>query len=393
MKKKHNKNSKKIKTLLSHTGRHSSEHFGLVNVPVSRGSTILFETLEKLENHSQRYAYGRTGNPSTDSVEQIVTQLENAAGTVLTPSGLSAISLALLSCLEAGNEILVADCVYDPTRKFCNKILSKLGISTRYFDPNIGSQIETLITEKTKVIFLESPGSLTFELQDLPLIAKVAKKHDISILIDNSWATPLFYRPLELGADIVIHAATKMFVGHSDVMGGTISANETHWERIKETHYLTGTCMSPDDAFLVARGLRTLDIRMQAQMQSAIELATWLEKQEVVKKVLHPALPSHPNHAIFRRDFSGSGSVFSIVLKEAPNKAMAALVDNLDLFGMGYSWGGYESLVLPAKPEKIRTAIKWNETGNLLRIHVGLEDIEDLRKDLLAGLERYKKEM
>ncbi len=388
MKKNEGKNLS-IKTLLSHVGRHPKKHFGLVNIPVTRGSTILFDNLENLEKHDQPYLYGRTGNPSTNSVEEIVTKLENAAGTVLAPCGLSAITTALLSCLRAGDELLVTDSVYQPTRKLCDDILAGLGIKTTYFAPNIGVEIEKLITPKTKAIFLESPGSLTFEIQDLPLIAKVAKKHKITILIDNSWATPLYYKPLNLGADIVIHAATKMFVGHSDVMGGTISANEALFPAVKNTHYLTGICLSPDDAFLIARGLRTLAIRLETQMKSALELAKWLEQQELVKRVLHPALASHPDYQIFKRDFMGSGSVFSIVLKKAPTKAMAAFVDNLELFGIGYSWGGYESLVLPAKPEQIRTAVAWEEDGNLLRIHIGLENIEDLKADLLAGLERY----
>lgn len=339
-----------VETRLSHAGRQPSEHFGLVNIPVTRGSTILFDSIERLDNHDQRYGYGRTGNPSTDSVEQIVTELENAAGTVLTPSGLSAITTALFSCLKAGDELLVTDSVYGPTRALCDGLLTRFGITTRYFDPNIAGGIEDLITTKTRAIFLESPGSLTFEVQDLPSITKVAKKHDIVTLIDNSWASPLYYRPLELGVDIVVHAGTKMFVGHSDVMSGTISANADLMPAIRETHYLTGVCSSPDDAFLIARGLRTLAVRMKKQMESALELARWLEEQPLVTRVLHPGLPSHPDHELFKRDFSGSGCVFSIILQKAPRKTLGALVDELELFGMGYSWGGYESLVLPSKP-------------------------------------------
>ncbi len=385
-------NKKNIKTLLSHIGRNPKEHFGLVNIPVTRGSTILFENLEKLENRAQPYAYGRLGNPICNGVEEIITKLENAAGTVLCPSGLSAISIALLSCLKSGDELLVSDSVYEPTRKFSNLILSKFNISTKYFDPNIGEEISDLITPKTRAIFLESPGSLTFEVQNLPLIAKIAKKNNITILIDNSWATPLYYKPLDLGADIVIHAGTKMFSGHSDVMSGTISANKEHFAQLKETHKLTGTCASPDDAFLIARGLRTLAVRMKEHEEKALELAKWLENQPLVKKVLHPALPSHPDYEIFKRDFSGSGSVFSIILEKASKKSLSLMIDNLELFGLGYSWGGFESLILPADPQKIRTATKWEETGQLLRIHVGLEDIEDLKQDIIFGLKRYATE-
>ncbi len=389
MKRKNKNKTRSYQTILSHIGRDPQKYFGLVNVPITRGSTILFDNLKKFENLDQEYSYGRMGNPSCESVEKIITKLEKAAGTVLAPSGLSAITSAIFSCTKMGDEILVSDSVYEPTRKLCDNLLAKFGVKTIYFNPNIGEEIAELITEKTSTIFLESPGSLTFEVQNLPLIAKIAKKHNISVIIDNSWATPLYYRPLLLGADIVVHAATKMFAGHSDVMAGTISANKSHWSQLKKTHQLSGLCLSPDDAYLIARGLRTLPIRLQAQMKGAIKLASWLEKQNLVKRVLHPALPSHPDHKIFKRDFSGSGSVFSIILQPAAKKALASLIDNLQLFGLGFSWGGYESLVMPAWPEKIRIAQKWKEKGQLLRIHVGLEDIDDLKADLEAGLKRY----
>jgi cystathionine beta-lyase len=264
-----------------------------------------------------------------------------------------------------------------------------MGIAIRYYDPRAGEGISKLLSANTKAVFIETPGSLTFEIQDLPGIAAGVAGKDIIILADNSWATPLYYRPLELGADIVVHAGTKMFVGHSDVMIGTISANERVWPRIKQMHYRMGICASPDDAYLTARGLRTLAIRMKTQGEASTELAEWLETQPGVARVLHPALPSHPDHALYARDFSGSGSLFSFLLEPGPREALAAMVDGMDLFGMGYSWGGYESLILPADPTQIRTAVPWDETGHLVRIHVGLEALDDLKADLAAGLERY----
>lgn len=379
-----------LETRLTHAGRWPEDQHGFVNTPVTRGSTVLFPTLADLQAGGQPYRYGRTGNPTTHGVETIVSDLEGAAGTVLAPSGLSAISTALWSCLNTGDELLMTDSVYQPTRKFCDGVLARFGITTRYYDPRIGAGIADLVAPNTRAIFTESPGSLTFEIQDLPAIADAVKDRGITILADNSWATPLYYRPLELGADVVVHAGTKMFIGHSDAMFGTISANEAAWPALVETHRLTGTCASPDDAFLAARGLRTLGVRMKEHQQRALLLAEWLEKQEGVTRVMHPALPAHPDHDIFMRDFSGAGSLFAFILAPGPREALAAMVDDMELFGMGFSWGGYESLILPTEPGRIRTAVPWTETGPVMRVHTGFEDIDDLKADLAAGLERYR---
>lgn len=377
-------------TVLTHGGRHPDRHFGFVNTPVFRGSTVLFGTLDELRSAEPRFDYGRTGNPSSSAVESVISELEGAAGTVLAPSGLSAISLALLAVLDSGDHLLVTDSAYGPTRRFSNGVLSRMGITTEYYDPRLGGGIEALVTDRTKAIFVESPGSLTFEVQDLRAIVEVARHHDAFVIVDNSWATPLYHRPLDLGADIVVHAGTKMFLGHSDAMFGTASGNERAWPALHQTHLMMGLCASPDDCFLAARGLRTLAIRMREQSARAIDLAQWLEAQEGVDQVFHPALESHADHQLFRRDFSGSGSVFSMRLRPAGREAVAAMVDDLEFFGMGWSWGGYESLLLPIHPEKLRTATAWRADGNMFRIHVGLEDIEELRADLAAALERYR---
>lgn len=377
-------------TILTHGGRDPEQHFGFVNTPVFRGSTVLFRTLDELEDYDAPYRYGRNDNPTGRSMEKVVTELEGARGTVLAPSGLAAVSTALLSVLSAGDEVLVTDSVYEPTRLFCNDVLKRLGVATRYYDPRIGAGIAGLVTERTRAIFVESPGSLTFEIQDLPAIAAVAGPREIAVVVDNSWATPLFHRPLALGADIVVHAGTKMFVGHSDAMFGTASANERFWAQLARTHRRLGVSVSPDDAFLAARGLRTLAIRMKEHQARALELASWLAEQPAVRQVLHPALPQHPDHAIWKRDFAGSGSLFAVLLEPAPREAVAAMVNDFELFGMGYSWGGYESLCLPIHPERIRTATEWEAEGEMFRIHVGLEDIDDLKADLRAGLDRYR---
>jgi cystathionine beta-lyase len=377
-------------TILTHSGREPGNNRGYVNTPVYRGSTILFPTLDELESPEPRFDYGRTGNPSSAAVEQVITQLEGAAGTVLAPSGLSAISVALLAVLNAGDEVLITDSAYQPTRRVSDGVLARLGIVVRYYDPRLGAGIASLLTDKTKAIFVESPGSLTFEVQDLPAIVAVAKPRGIAVIVDNSWATPLYYQPLALGADIVVHAGTKMFVGHSDAMFGTASANGKWWKALRDTHLRLGLCASPDDCFLAARGLRTLALRMEQHSARSIEIAGWLETLPGISRVIHPGLPSHPDHAIWARDFSGAGSVFSIALESKPRAALAAMVDGFRLFAMGWSWGGYESLALPIHPEKSRSATKWAEPGTMLRLHIGLEAVADLKADLAAGLERYR---
>tara|TARA_R100000365_G_C2737620_1_gene66695 strand:- start:298 stop:1488 length:1191 start_codon:yes stop_codon:yes gene_type:complete len=377
-------------TFLTHGGRDPNAQHGFVNTPVYRGSTVIFDTLAELDDARIRYRYGRQGTPLTDGLEAMITELEGAAGTVLTPSGVSAISLAFLTCLSVGDEVLITDSVYEPTRRFADSVLKRMGITTRYFDPRIGSGIADMTTERTRAVFMESPGSLTFEIQDLPAITEALSGRDIAVIVDNSWATPLFYKPLSLGADIIIHSATKMFVGHSDAMMGTVSANDAYLDRLVQTHRTFGLIASPDDTYLATRGMRTLTVRMKEHQARALELAGWIERLGGIE-VLHPALPSHPDNQLFVRDFSGSGCLFSIVLPPAPRQAIAAMVDPMTVFGMGYSWGGFESLILPSDPKRIRTAVPWEARGNLLRIHVGFEDLNDLKADLGDGIARYLK--
>jgi cystathionine beta-lyase len=381
----------RIDTEIVTVGRNPSEQFGYVNPPVYRGSTVLYPDLASFEQRKARYPYGRYGSPTTDSLEAGLTLLEGGAGTVLTSSGLSAIAVALQSCLKAGDHLLLTDSCYAPTRRFCDNLMSKFGVNIEYYDPRIGAGISDLVRPETAAIFMESPGSQTFEVQDVPAITDVARQHNIVTMIDNTWATPLYFRPLDLGVDISIHAATKYVGGHSDVMLGTVTANEKTWSQVKTTWQLLGECAGPDVAWLGQRGLRTLSVRLNRQMASGIEIARWLEGRSEVAQVLHPALESHPDHALWKRDFKGASSLFSVVLKPGPKEALAAFINDLELFGIGASWGGYESLVLPFDPRAVRTATTWEADGPAVRLHIGLEDTADIIADLEAGFARWRK--
>jgi cystathionine beta-lyase len=378
----------KPETIAVSAGRMSAEHFGVVNTPVYRASTILCPDLATLTAHAGPYTYGRRGTPTTRSFEDAVTHLEGGARTVTVPSGLNAIATAILSVCGAGDHLLMVDSCYGPTRALCEKTLRRLGIATTYYDPLIGAQIESLWQANTKAVFCESPGSLTFEIQDVPAIAAIAHAHGAAVLMDNSWGTPLYFPALARGVDLSIQAATKYIGGHADVMLGYITANESHAARLIDTHGHLGLYASGDDCFLALRGLRTLAVRLARHQQSALALARWLAGRAEVSRILYPALESDPGHAIWKRDFTGACGLFGVVLKPVSERAVSAFVDGLTHFGIGYSWGGYESLIVPADIR--RTARPFAAEGPVLRIHAGLEDVGDLLADLDAGLKRLR---
>jgi cystathionine beta-lyase len=375
-----------INTRLTHGGNDPLDYYGFINPPVVHASTVLFPDAATLASRQQKYTYGTRGTPTTDALAKAIDELEGSAGTIIVPSGLMAVAVPLLGFLSAGDHLLIVDSVYFPTRNFANTMLKRFGVDVEYYDPHIGAGIASLMKPNTKVVFTESPASNTFEVQDIPAIVAAAHAGGAIVMLDNTWATPLYFRALDFGVDITIHAATKYPAGHSDILLGTASANEDCWERLWAAFNALGSCAGPDDTYQVLRGLRTMGVRLERHQQSTLEITRWLEKQDGVAQVLYPALESHPDHAIWKRDFSGASGLFSVVLKGSGPKTSHAFLDALGIFGLGHSWGGYESLAALVSLSD-RTIAKGPYAGPLVRLQIGLEDVEDLKGDLLRGLE------
>lgn len=374
-----------VNTTLAHIGNDPRDFHGFVNPPVVHASTVLFPDARTMAARGQKYTYGTRGTPTTDALATAIDQLEGSAGTIVVPSGLAAVTVPLLGFVAAGDHVLITDSVYRPTRHFADTMLKRLGVEVEYYDPLIGAGIHALIKPNTKVVFTESPGSNTFEIQDIPAIAQAAHQGGAVVMMDNTWATPLYLRPLDHGVDISIHAATKYPGGHSDVLLGTVSANETCWPKLFEAFNTLGCCAGPDDVYQVLRGLRTMGVRLSHHQKSALDIARWLEGQPGVARVLHPALESFPGHALWKRDFSGSSGIFSTVLAGGGEKQAHAFLDALQIFGLGYSWGGYESLAVPVFLGD-RTIARGPYEGPVIRLQIGLEDVKDLKTDISAGL-------
>ncbi|HET9638713.1 MAG TPA: cystathionine beta-lyase [Allosphingosinicella sp.] len=381
-------------TKLVRGGRRMEWRGRLVNPPVHRASTILFDSVAEMRAAAPEFGkhyYGLHGTPTHWALAEALTGLEpGAAGTMLYSTGLAAVTAALLTVLSAGDELLMTDSVYGPTRRFCDGFLRRYGVTTHYYDPLAGAGIADLIGERTRAIFLESPGSLTMEVQDVPAICAAAKARGVATLLDNTWATPLFFRAIAAGVDLAILAGTKYVGGHSDVMLGSVTATAGLYPKLERTSWDLGQSVSPDDAWLCARGLRTMGVRLRQHEASALRIALWLKEQPQVATVLHPALPDCPGHDLWARDFKGASGLFSFALKGGGDPERTRFIEALELFGLGYSWGGFESLVVPADPDRLRTATRWRSEGPLVRLQIGLEDADDLIEDLAAGLARWE---
>ncbi len=379
------------------SGRDPHRYGGMVNPPVFHVSTVLAESIEQLnsrdhleESGAQEMAYGRKGTPTSWALENAVAELEGGHRCLAYSSGLGAVTGALLSFLKAGDHLLMTDSVYAPTRKLCNTVLKRFGIETTYYDPLSGADICTQLRANTTVVFTESPGSHTFEVQDIPAIAEAAHTHGAKVLMDNTWASPLFFKPFEHGVDVSIQSGTKYIVGHADAMLGTVSTTKEAWPELRDCTGSIGQCSGPDDLYLAQRGFRTMDLRLRQHQSSALKLAEWLQRRTEVRQVLYPALPGALGHEIWKRDFLGASGLFGIELEPCAEESVVDMLNGMRLFGMGYSWGGYESLLIPANVQKIRTVVPWRFEGPLLRIHIGLEDVDDLKDDLKDGLKRLR---
>ena len=380
-----------ISTQITQLGRDPAQQSGFVNTPVYRGSTVVFPTVSDIENNRAEFNYGTAGTPTIANLENAWTQLAGAAGTVLSPSGLGAIALALFTTLKSGDHLLMPDSVYKPTRLFCAGMLAKMGIETTYYDPQIGSDIETLFRPNTTTLFLESPGSQSFEIQDIPAMTALAKRRNIATILDNTWATPIFFKAHEHGCDLSVEAGTKYLGGHSDLLMGIVSANELWWPKLREAYDLMAMLPGAEDCFLALRGLRTMHLRLKEAEKRGLEMAHWLKSRPEVLKVLHPAFPDCPGHEFWKRDFLGASGLFSIILRPEYTKAgVDDMLDNMSIFAMGYSWGGFESLIIPFNCANYRTVTQWQPGGLALRLQIGLEDVSDLQTDLAEGFERLK---
>ncbi|RDK11832.1 cystathionine beta-lyase [Cupriavidus lacunae] len=384
-------------TYLSHGVIDPDDFGGVVNPPVFHASTVTFRDLDDMEARGRAMSgadtdvmwYGRKGTPTTFALQNALAQLEGGHRSLLVSSGLAACTSAIMAFVKAGDHILVSDSVYGPTRHYVETVLARCNVSATFYDPTLGSDIAALFRPATTLVFAESPGSQTFEIQDIPAIAKAAHRHGAVVVIDNTWSTPLFFKPFEHGVDVSVHAGTKYIVGHSDALMGVITTNRESWNTVRDYVFATGQHAGPDDVYLAQRGLRTMAVRLERHQRSGLAIAEWLAGRPEVAQVLHPGLPGAPGHALWRRDFTGASGLFSVVLKPGYGReAFRAFINDLKLFRLGFSWGGFESLVMPFDPQKERPAAAWPYAGQAFRLHVGLEAKEDLIADLEAAFRR-----